>query len=147
MLSPLAPALLALVAPWAAPTDEDPEPARYVRIALPAAGVPLSLAEVEVFSGGVSVAVGKPAEQSSTSNDASAERAVDGDANGDFQLGSVTHTKDSDKGWWEVDLGKAMPIDRVVVWNRTDCCKERLQGFTLELFDGRHKSLWKRLRC
>jgi len=146
MVAPLVCTLLALLAPLLPAEDSEPEPARYVRVSLPAQGLPLSLAEVEVYSGGVSIAVGKPAEQSSTSNEAGPERAVDGDVNGAFPEGSVTHTIDNQEAWWEVDLGKAYPIDRVVLWNRTDCCGERLEGFTLQLFDARHKLLWERLR-
>ncbi|MDF1799026.1 MAG: discoidin domain-containing protein [Planctomycetota bacterium] len=147
MVAPFVCTVLALFGSFLAPQSSEPEPARFVRVSLPTRGLPLSLAEVDVVSGGVSIAVGKRAEQSSTSNAAGPERAVDGDVNGVFLEGSVTHTIDNLEAWWEVDLGKAYPIDRVVVWNRTDCCSERLEGFTLQLFDARHKLLWERLRA
>ena len=59
-----------------------------------------------------------------------------------FQPFSVSQVQRD--AWWEVDLGGAQQIERVVVHNRTDCCQERLQGFTLQLLDKKHKLLWER---
>lgn len=75
------------------------------------------------------LALGKPATQSSTAYGADASRAVDGNTDGNFFNNSVTHTADS--GWWQVDLGSAQRVGNVVLWNRTDCCSERLQNFAL----------------
>jgi F5/8 type C domain len=81
------------------------------------------------------VAAGKPARQSSTYFAASADRAVDGIIDGDFTRGSTTHTALESRPWWRVDLGQAHKITRVVLWNRTDCCAERLSDFTVKLWD------------
>jgi len=35
------------------------------------------------------------------------------------------HTDKQDKPWWQVDLGKAQALDRVVVWNRCNTASER----------------------
>ncbi len=49
-------------------------------------------------------------------------RAVDGNVNGFFSSGTVTHTAghgDSDsQPWWQVDLGKGSTVGTVKVWNR-----------------------------
>src|SRR5262249_21706644 len=74
-------------------------------------------------------AQGKPARQSTTAFDGTAERAVDGNTNGDFFEGSVTHTEFENNPLWEVDLGSQYIITGFEVWNRTDCCAERLQNF------------------
>jgi hypothetical protein len=108
---------------------------RYVKIQLPATD-PLSLAEVQVFSGGVNVALGKTTQQSSDINPGSglSSNAVDGNTNGNWAAGSVTHTLAGSvaiEPWWQVDLGSTVTIDSIVIWNRTDCCDQRLKGFYL----------------
>lgn len=55
----------------------------------------------------------------------SADRAIDGNANGNFSLGSVTHTGADRNTWWEVDLGEGSAAHVITVYNRTDCCWER----------------------
>jgi F5/8 type C domain len=76
------------------------------------------------------VALGKPATQKSTGYDAPAARAVDGDTNGQFFGGSVTHTAEPEsEAWWQVDLGSSRQVDTIDVWNRTDCCSDRLKDF------------------
>ncbi|MFV5992259.1 alpha-L-fucosidase [Streptomyces sp. NPDC056231] len=77
------------------------------------------------------VAVGKPATQSSTAWGGAAGRAVDGNTGGDyFGDNSTTHTAEpSNQAWWQVDLQKEHMIDQIEIWNRTDCCSERLAGY------------------
>ena len=81
------------------------------------------------------LALYKTTSQSSTHGDAKSFRAVDGYAGGAFSDNSVTHTKpnlitanDDLHVWWQVDLGDVYEISRVEVYNRTDCCSERLDG-------------------
>ncbi|KAI8494540.1 hypothetical protein Bbelb_277660 [Branchiostoma belcheri] len=103
---------------------------------------PCNLAEDRKFicqasPSGVNLALGKPAYQ--TSSDAPADRAVDGNTDGDFfaQPGSCTHTVDggeTDPSWW-VDLGQSYMVDRVVILNRMDCCSERLNPFNIHIGD------------
>lgn len=121
-----------------------PKPARYVRIELPGAARTLSLAEVQVYAAGVSIGESGEATQSSIDSGGAPGRAIDGVTNGVFTEGSVTHTAAERGAWWEVDLGDVHQIERVVIWNRTDCCDERLQGFTIQLLDKKHRLLWQR---
>ncbi len=73
------------------------------------------------------IALNKTAKQSSQT---SASRAVDGNTDGMWDKNSVTHTNDNEKNsWWEVDLGGMYAISEIKIWNRTDCCWERLQNF------------------
>ncbi|MFI0975605.1 alpha-L-fucosidase [Streptomyces sp. NPDC021093] len=69
------------------------------------------------------------ASQSSTGFDGVASRAVDGKADGNYAANSVTHTAEQNQPWWQVDLGAAKQADRAVLWNRTDCCTDRLSDF------------------
>jgi alpha-L-fucosidase 2 len=75
------------------------------------------------------LARGKSATQSSTSSGASASRAVDGNTNGTFSAGSVTHTNYDTNAWWQVNLGATYQLDSIQLWNRTDCCANRLSNF------------------
>ena len=58
-------------------------------------------------------------------------KAVDGKTNGDYWDDSVTHTANNPQEWWQVDLGDVYDIDTIRVYNRTDCCSERLSNFAV----------------
>ena len=123
--------------------DANTPQARFVRVDLPNKRNVLMLAEVEVFSNGKNIAIGKAARQSSVDWDAPAKLAVDGNKNGHFSLArSTTHTKYDLEPWWEVDLGKDYDVERILVWNRSDFGKERLHGFRVELLDNDRKRVW-----
>ncbi|GAB4202432.1 MAG: hypothetical protein OHK0022_25620 [Roseiflexaceae bacterium] len=117
---------------------------RYVRVMLTQQNY-LTLAEVQVWSSQstpitpandpINLAEGKTASQVSTFSDARASRAVDGYVYGAYGAGSVTHTTGSAQEWWQVDLGGVYPIDTIDVWNRTDCCAERLNNFYVFVSD------------
>src|SRR5262249_26919885 len=56
----------------------------------------------------------------------------------------VTHTATEANPWWEVKLTAAVPVERVVVWNRTDNgAGVRLAGFRVQLLDESRKVLWQ----
>lgn len=83
------------------------------------------------------LAQGKVATQSPTVAGALASRAVDGNTNGNFfnNPPSVTHTDYINQAWWQVDLGASYALDQVNLWNRTDCCPERLSNFYVLVSD------------
>jgi hypothetical protein len=95
----------------------------------------LATASDEVVTVGQDLAIGKPASQSSTytgsSVSSAASNAVDGNLDTNFQNGSVTSTNNEASAWWQVDLQSSQSIGNVVVWNRTDCCSNRLANFNL----------------
>ncbi|MED7949980.1 galactose-binding domain-containing protein, partial [Streptomyces sp. BE303] len=71
------------------------------------------------------VALGRPATQSSTWGGASAALAVDGNTNGRFFSGSVTHTNSDANAWWQTDLGGVTPINNIKINSRTDGYRDR----------------------
>ena len=72
------------------------------------------------------------ATQSSTAHNGVAGRAIDGNTDGVYARSSVTHTAENDKqSWWEVDLGAVREIYHVKLFNRTDCCTDRLRNFNI----------------
>ncbi|MEU0969933.1 discoidin domain-containing protein [Streptomyces sp. NPDC005917] len=81
------------------------------------------------------IARGKPTTQSSTAFDGSAARAADGNTDGTYTSGSVSHTDNDRNAWWQVDLGSAQPIGGVNLWNRTDCCSERTTDYWVFVSD------------
>ena len=97
-----------------------PARARFVRIELPRTGT-LTLAEVEVMSAGQNIARRGKASQANTSNNGSANRAIDGRTDGDFGSGTQTHTRENtERPWWELDLGSEQPIESITIWNRRE---------------------------
>ena len=76
------------------------------------------------------LAQGKATTQSSTySPQSGAANAVDGNTDGNFSHGSVTATMLDANAWWQVDLGNSAAISSISIWNRTDCCPERLNDY------------------
>ncbi|KAI8494104.1 hypothetical protein Bbelb_284510 [Branchiostoma belcheri] len=87
------------------------------------------------------VALGKTAFQTSTLNGTYgpgvASLAVDGITNTymNFGIATCTHTQEETGPSWWVDLGRSYVIDRVVIFNRMDCCSERLNPFNIHIGD------------
>lgn len=118
------------------------KPARYVRIELPGDKRILTLAEVEVFSEGKNISKSGKATQSSTNGNAVASRAIDGNKDPDYSKNGQTHTTNAGEKnpWWELDLGQAVKIEKVGIWNRTGF-EGRLNNFTLILLDAERKEV------
>ncbi|MFO0907461.1 MAG: DUF1549 domain-containing protein [Isosphaeraceae bacterium] len=117
---------------------------KIVRIELPGESKYLSLAEVEVFSGGTNVARQGQAKQSSTDFGGDASRAIDGKTDGDFDKArSTSHTAADKDPWWEVTLREPVAVERIAVWNRTDGVGERLSRFKVILLDAERKVVWQ----
>jgi len=80
------------------------------------------------------IAFGKLAYHSSDySVDHQAAKAVDGNTDGIYSNNFSTHTQSDDKAWWYVDLGDTYLISSIKVWNRTDCCTDRLSNFYVSI--------------
>ncbi|MFN8206570.1 MAG: T9SS type A sorting domain-containing protein [Bacteroidales bacterium] len=74
--------------------------------------------------------VSKIVSQSSTAYNGYAKLAVDGNTNGTFFGGSVSHTAENvSNPWWMWDMEQVDSLVSVTLWNRTDCCGERLANF------------------
>jgi hypothetical protein len=86
----------------------------------------------------------KPSWQSTTAYGGIAARGNDGDTEGNFWLNSVTHTgtglvwpgfEPADGQHWYVylspDFGPERLVTSVTLYNRSDCCQERLKYFNV----------------
>ena len=67
--------------------------------------------------------------QISTFGIATAQRANDGNTNGLFSNGSVSSTKREVQAWWQAELVAPANISKIEIFNRTNCCLNRLSNF------------------
>jgi hypothetical protein len=76
------------------------------------------------------VALGKPAEQSSTSSSNNpASYAVDDD------LYDYAGTKVEAQPWWQVDTGAFYPVEKIAIDSRADCCGDQLADYYVFVSD------------
>src|SRR4029079_12433669 len=117
---------------------------RFVRIELPGGKKTLTLAEVEVYSGGRNIARQGKASQKNTAFGGDANKAIDGNKSGKFGDGGQTHTQENTQNpWWEVDLGSDLPIETVAIYNRTEPgMDKRLDGFTIKVLDAARNAVF-----
>ena len=136
--------LTELSASVGAPADESPV-GKIVRIDLPGKQKIIHVAEIQVFSNGSNVALQGVAKQSSIGSGGEVKRANDGNTDGNYDAGSVSHTATEDNPWIEVELAAAVTIDSISVWNRTDNdLQKRLDGFQLSILDEQRDLVWKK---
>jgi hypothetical protein len=105
----------------------------------------LILGVTGAFASTINLAPSGIATQSSTgfwNFSADAGRAIDNNTNGNYWDGSVSHTELDYQAWWQVDLGSSRSIDDIVIWNRTDCCSERLSNFTVSVLNDNNSVVW-----
>jgi hypothetical protein len=76
---------------------------------------------------------GVVATQSSTAFGGTPDRASDGNADGNFFDGSVTHTDYENQPWWQAALPSTVNVAFVDIYNRTDCCGDRLTNFNVSI--------------
>jgi hypothetical protein len=119
---------------------------RFVRVEISGKEKILSLAEVQIFSAETNIARAGEASQSSTAYEGHARLAIDGNTDGNYERAkSTTHTESSENPWWEVDLKSAQPVDRIVLWNRTDNeLGSRLKDCRVSLLDEKRQVVWER---
>ncbi len=127
------------------PGEGDRLRGRYVRVEISGKEKILSLAEVQVFSGADNIASGGKASQSSTAFDGPARLAIDGNTDGNYNAKSVTHTAIKENPWWELDLGAEVPVDRIVLWNRTDNnLQSRLKDYRIAVLGAERRPVWEK---
>ena len=110
---------------------------QYVRVRLPGDKKILQLAELQILETGSGAELQKSASarQSSTHEKGEAKKAIDGNTEQDFTKGSVSHTAESKDPWFVVDLGGVKDISTIRVFNRGDCCGDRIKGAVVEVID------------
>lgn len=87
----------------------------------------LNIAEVEVYGRGKNFALGKKVTASSLYPGFPPSNIVNRNLN-DF-----AHTQNGKIEWFLIDLGAEYPIERVNIYNRRDCCKQRLRNVKIQI--------------
>ena len=85
--------------------------------------------------------------QSSTAWGGDARRAVDGNQDGNYWANSVTHTDINVRPEWHINTRHTL-YKSVTIYNRTDCCSERLAGADVWVHNWDPKSgtyIWRRV--
>lgn len=111
---------------------------QYVRVRLEGDKRILQIAELQVLDvagNELQKAKSANARQSSTYPGGEAKKAVDGNTEQVFSKGSVSHTNEQANPWFVVDLGEAKEIATIKLFNRGDCCGDRLQDAIVEVID------------
>ncbi|XP_055884230.1 uncharacterized protein LOC106051604 isoform X1 [Biomphalaria glabrata] len=103
------------------------------------------------ISGGRNVALKQIAQQTGTYTfdniSYPASLAVDGDANPYFHNKTCSHTTDILQESvppvsWTLTLDTPRVINRITIYNRADCCSDRLSNFILEILDTNNHTVW-----
>jgi hypothetical protein len=71
-----------------------------------------------------------------------ASNCNDGLTDGNMSLGQGCHTNFDDHAWWQVTFGADSYITSVEVFNRTDCCTDRINPFSVILYDDSSQVVW-----
>jgi hypothetical protein len=87
---------------------------------------------------------GKPTWQSSTDFGGESVRGVDGNVDGFYWNGSVTHTALQDNPEWGVWIRPGRVV-KIVIWNRTDCCGDRISGANVWIRRASNDHTWDRI--
>lgn len=116
--------------------------AQYIRLQYDNRSECMNLAEIRVFSditGPNRVTPNTVVTKSSGfSGDAFPSRNfVDGN------LSNFVHTSCYDIPWILVDMGSTIPIAKVMVYNRTDCCQERAKGIRMILLNSAKQEVYR----
>ena len=77
------------------------------------------------------LALNQSATQSSTYSNGLAGLAVDGNTTGSnpHNTSDLQHTGPDQNAWWQVALAELSDITSIKIYNRTDCCQNRLKNF------------------
>ena len=78
------------------------------------------------------LALGKSTSQMGQYGDGSSDLAVDGDTTGTSPWGATAdlqHASTGTEPWWKVDLGNESTLDNVKIFNRSNCCQDRMENF------------------
>lgn len=75
------------------------------------------------------------ATQSSNQGHYPAVNAIDGN------FMSFNHTQEEQNAWWQVRLPKEVYIEKIIIKNRQDCCKDRLNNFDVIVMNANNKAV------
>lgn len=114
---------------------------RYIRLERKQVGC-MNLAGIEVYSEKDGKNIIQPStvvtKSSMAGNPDPAPPSHFVDGNADTHI----HNNCGDNGWILVDLGSIMPIYKIVITNRKDCCRQRANGTILSILDDKQMVIY-----
>jgi len=128
----------------ATPPDTEAVRGQFVRVSRSGKAIYLQVAELEIMAGGKNIARDGEASQSTSGYGGLARYAIDGNRSGQWAHKTISHTTQQNDPWLEVDLGAEHTLQSIGLWGRLDCCPERLDNFTVEVFDAERKLVWSK---
>jgi hypothetical protein len=117
---------------------------RYLKVYYESKEEHIQISQVAVYSNGVNVALHKPTSSYADYSGSKPSTAVDG-ALTPRAYPHIYHSQNSKDEFWCVDLEDEFHIEKVVYYNRAECCAERSKGMIFELFAADRTSVWKGL--
>ncbi|HEX2746488.1 MAG TPA: discoidin domain-containing protein [Verrucomicrobiales bacterium] len=61
----------------------------------------------------------------------------------DSVYSNFTHTLGDDtQAWWEADFGTEMRLQKLLLFNRAECCQGRMRDLTVTVYDAAHQEVW-----
>lgn len=117
--------------------------AHFLQIELPGENRILTLAEVEVYSGSKLISQQSNAEQVSTFSKAVALNAIDGNTSGNYYAKTMAATSKGSFVWWKLDFGANFAVSKIKIYNRTDCCSERINPARIILLNREKEIVWE----
>lgn len=120
--------------------------ARYIKLSKN--GDYINISEIEVYAGGINIGRNSKVKMSSILNGINKYNVINGIVHGNFSHNSdaIIHTDDNDlKPTVELDLQDVYKIDKIIIYNRTDCCQNRLKNVKLEILDNNKKVLFNKI--
>ena len=106
---------------------------RYIKL-LKNNGI-INISEIQVSSNGVNVALNKPVIATSKSHGRNPNLLTNGNTNGNWNSGNVFHTQNTKSNIILIDLENKFDIDEIRIFNRSDCCEDRLNNCIIGIFD------------
>ncbi len=70
-----------------------------------------------------------------------ASRGIDGIKS--FSISDLTHTDSEFGAWWQVTFDQTYFITRAEIFNRVDCCFDRINPYSLFLFNEHNDLVWQ----
>ncbi len=89
----------------------------------------------------------KSSADSGSTPDTDAQKAVDGNTDGNYYNGSVMKTTYSQTPWWQVDMGGLQWIDAIQVFNRSDLSAELLKNWYVFVTEEDHFNSNNQVTC
>jgi len=127
MISTSMPTTISSLLPSVSPSTSPPSTS-------PSTSPTTTITTLSQLQGTTNIALNKTAKQSSTLSSAGKDHWIASNAiDGKINTGIHTYSKGSQ--WWIVDLESVSSIDTIKIYNRQDCCQDRLIGAVVSILD------------